>query len=60
VVGVNPALKLTPEVINRDPFGEGWLCEIALSDWDANRLLLLDAAAYFEKMKHDASEARQS
>lgn len=59
VVIVNPALKLTPEVINQDPFGEGWLCEVALSDWDANRLLLLDAAAYLEKMKHDVSEAGQ-
>jgi len=60
VVVVNPALKLTPEVINQDPFGEGWLCEVALSDWDANRLLLLDAAAYLEKMKHDVSEAGKS
>lgn len=60
VVGVNPALKLTPEVINQDPFGEGWLCEVALSDWDANRLLLLDAAAYLKKMKHDVSEAGKS
>jgi glycine cleavage system H protein len=56
VVLVNPALENTPEVINQDPFGEGWLCEVELSDWEADRSRLLDAAAYFEKMKREAEE----
>lgn len=58
VVQVNSALEVTPEVINQDPFGDGWLCEVELSDWDADRAHLLDGPAYFEKMQQDAREAR--
>ena len=45
VTAVNDALKNSPELVNSDPYGEGWLCEITTassSDYDA----LLDAAAY--------------
>ncbi len=56
LVQVNPNLRSAPEVINQDPFGEGWLCELELSDWDADRPRLLDAATYFEKMKQEAEE----
>jgi glycine cleavage system H protein len=45
VVAVNSALDDTPETINSDPFGGGWMIEIKLSD--AGELDgLLDAAAY--------------
>jgi glycine cleavage system H protein len=54
VAGVNPALEEAPEIINQDPFGKGWLCELDLSDWEADRPRLLDAQAYFEKMKREA------
>ncbi len=55
VVKVNPSLESTPELINQEPFGEGWLCDLELSAWDADKLKLLDAAAYFEKMKVEAA-----
>lgn len=60
VLRVNPTLEITPELINQDPFGEGWLCEVGLSDWDTERRRMLDADAYFEKMKHDAEEAQRT
>jgi glycine cleavage system H protein len=60
IVQVNPALEITPELINQDPFGKGWVCEVELSDWNANRTHLLDANAFFEKMKHDAEEAQRT
>ena len=42
VVAVNEALADAPETVNRDPYGEGWLCEIELAD--ASELeALLDA-----------------
>ena len=42
---VNSALDDTPETINSDPFGAGWMIEIKLSD--AGELDgLLDATAY--------------
>lgn len=45
IVAVNNALEDEPELINSDPYGSGWLVEIALSD--AGELGgLLDAAAY--------------
>jgi glycine cleavage system H protein len=56
VVQVNPALELTPELINQDPFGVGWLCEVELSNWEIEQPGLLDAAAYFAKMKREAEE----
>ena len=57
---VNPSVERKPEIINQDPFGEGWLCEVILSEWDADRLNLLDAGTYFEKMKREAMEAQHS
>lgn len=45
IVAVNEALSDTPELINQDPFGEGWMIKIKLEDassYDA----LMDAQAY--------------
>ncbi|MEN9644101.1 MAG: glycine cleavage system protein GcvH [Actinomycetota bacterium] len=45
VVAVNDALAGTPEALNQDPYGNGWLCEIEMSD--ASQVdALLDAAGY--------------
>lgn len=43
VVARNPALDTTPELVNSDPYGAGWMFEVRL-DGDAPDLL--DAAAY--------------
>ena len=56
VLLVNPVLETAPEVINQDPFGEGWICEVEVSNWGTDKPRLLDAAAYFEKMKREAEE----
>ena len=32
VVAINPALEDTPELINTDPYGEGWMYKIKVSD----------------------------
>jgi glycine cleavage system H protein len=45
VVEVNADLADTPERVNEDPYGEGWICVIEPSE--ASQLeALLDAAAY--------------
>ena len=44
-VEVNTALGDSPEAINEDPYGEGWLVRVALSD-PGELETLLDAAAY--------------
>lgn len=56
VVEVNPAMELSPEVINQDPYGEGWLVVIEAGDWPKDRSNLLNAQAYFELMKGQAEE----
>jgi glycine cleavage system H protein len=45
VVAVNEVLADSPEQINEDPYGEGWLVKVKLSD-PAEQESLLDAAAY--------------
>lgn len=45
VLAVNEALADSPEQINEDPYGEGWLVRVRLSD-PSEQDALLDAAAY--------------
>jgi glycine cleavage system H protein len=45
VVEVNQVLTEAPELLNEDPYGGGWLCELELTD-AASLDGLLDAAAY--------------
>lgn len=45
VVARNEALDATPEVLNSDPYGDGWLFEVVPEDGAAVDGLL-DAAAY--------------
>lgn len=47
IVEVNEAAGSNPELINTDPYGEGWMVKIRLSD-PAEVETLLDAAAYEE------------
>ena len=42
VVAVNDAVVATPELVNSDPFGEGWLIKIEVASMPE----LLDATAY--------------
>ena len=43
VVARNDALDATPELVNTDPYGDGWLFEVTTSGESSE---LLDAAAY--------------
>ncbi len=45
VTGANDALAGSPELVNSDPYGEGWMLRIRLAD-PAQVEELLDAAAY--------------
>lgn len=45
VVAVNDSLSDHPEVLNSDPYGQGWICEIELSHPDQVDSLL-DASGY--------------
>jgi glycine cleavage system H protein len=45
IVEVNGALAEKPETINDDPYGEGWMVKVKLSD-PSETESLMDAAAY--------------
>ena len=47
VTEVNQALDETPELINTDPYGQGWLCQVRLAA-EAELEELLSAEQYLE------------
>ncbi|MCY0995986.1 glycine cleavage system protein GcvH [Myxococcus sp. MISCRS1] len=51
ITKVNEELTASPETLNEDPYGEGWIIELELSD-SSQLGELLDAAAYAELLKN--------
>ena len=49
IVEVNHSLEDQPELLNSDPYGEGWLFKVRLRD-EGEVAQLLDAAAYQASM----------
>jgi glycine cleavage system H protein len=56
VIEMNEGLKQTPELVNQDPYGQGWLAVIELADTQAERAVLLDADAYLALISKQAEE----
>lgn len=56
VAQVNPALESAPELINTDPYGEGWLAVVEATDWATDQSRLLTATQYFEQMTQQAEQ----
>lgn len=50
VVAVNQALEDSPELLNKDPYGKGWIVEIKPAD-PAEMDDLMDKNAYLEMLK---------
>lgn len=46
VVEINTALEDAPELVNNDPYGEGWMIKVRPTDWEGEKANLLDAEAY--------------
>lgn len=44
---INEALNQRPELVNSDPYGEGWICRVEVSASDELEALM-DAGAYAE------------
>lgn len=49
VIEINPQIEQTPELVNEDPYGEGWMVKIRMSD-PSEVESLLDADAYKEEI----------
>ncbi|MDF9409638.1 glycine cleavage system protein H [Pelotomaculum isophthalicicum JI] len=48
---LNSALEDTPELINSDPFGAGWLYKLAPVNWEEEKKTLMSAEEYFPVME---------
>jgi glycine cleavage system H protein len=47
----NEEAEERPDLINRDPYGAGWMARGAPLDWEADAARLVDAAAYVEHIR---------
>jgi glycine cleavage system H protein len=53
---INALLEDEPELVNQDPYGQGWLVLMEPSDWPAEQAGLLEPQAYYDLMKAEAEE----
>lgn len=51
IVEVNPGLQTNPEAVNKDPYGQGWMIKVAISN-TAELGNLLSADAYKTLIGH--------
>jgi glycine cleavage system H protein len=56
IIVVNPAMETSPEAINQDPYGAGWLAVIEATEWESDCQLLLSPQSYFAKIKIEAEQ----
>lgn len=51
VAEVNSELLDSPESVNEDPYGKGWLFKLKPSNWAAEKANLMDAKKYADLLK---------
>jgi glycine cleavage system H protein len=56
VMAINSVMETSPEVINQDPYGAGWMAVIEVPGGKAELKHLLDAQAYYSKIKLEAEQ----
>lgn len=56
VSAINDKLEDEPNLLNDDPYEQGWTIEIKLADFDEEKELLMDGKNYFEYMKKKIEE----
>jgi len=59
IIEHNKELEISPELINLDPFGKGWLAVIELSNFEKDKLNLMDSKSYYDFMKIKVEEEGQ-
>jgi glycine cleavage system H protein len=52
VIKINGELAESPELLNQDPYGKGWLARIALKDFNSDVKKLLTAQQYADYVKN--------
>ncbi|MHA1680796.1 MAG: glycine cleavage system protein H, partial [Promethearchaeota archaeon] len=51
IIAVNKRLNDAPELLNQDPYREGWFVKIQLQNFEEDKELLLNGSEYFDLMK---------
>ncbi|MGQ9681426.1 MAG: glycine cleavage system protein H [Anaerolineae bacterium] len=59
VVAFNPALEVHPELISQDPYGQGWIARLRLTDWEGDQGMLLSPEAYFKLMQDKVAKEQE-
>ena len=54
VLEANALLEEQPELVHQQPYGDGWLVRMRLSDWENDRQQLLHGEAVLPAMRHHA------
>jgi glycine cleavage system H protein len=57
VMALNGGLNGQPDLINHDPYGEGWLLELKPVEWPVTAPTLLDATTYLRLVSRRATDA---
>ena len=60
IAKVNTTLNDSPELLNQDPYGEGWIALISPSNLEEDKRYLLNAESYFELMKSKIKHEQKS
>jgi glycine cleavage system H protein len=56
VTAVNTELLTAPEKINENPYEQGWIAELELTQFEDEREFLLDTEEYLKKLKKKVDE----
>jgi len=59
IVEVNEKLSERPELVNQNPYGEGWFAVLKLQNFESDRENLLDATGYFEVLRRKVEAERK-
>jgi glycine cleavage system H protein len=52
----NKLLNSSPELVNLEPYGNGWLLKVRLDDFEKDKVNLMDSKNYFDFMKLEVEE----
>lgn len=56
ITAINEKLQETPELINQNPYEQGWIVEMELSDFESDKDLLHEFDGYFPILKRKVDE----
>ena len=60
IIEANSRLESEPELMNKDPYGEGWVVKIKVEDFEADKGNLASPEDYFEVLKRKVEAERLS